>query len=65
MADIFRKTLKKRDNEAESGTPAPVVVDGPLNQHKKSMTQHEFGKADAEDPRKKNAAQKARLLEKR
>jgi hypothetical protein len=61
MGDIFRETLKRREEEAglrdvraEKKTPQAV-----------GMTQPQFSNAGKEDPRKKNLEQKRKLLAKK
>lgn len=65
MADIFRKTLKKRMDEIESTPPQkdlPVEKKAPS-----TMSQADFlyGKKKEEDPRKKNTSQRDALLKNR
>jgi hypothetical protein len=67
MPDLFRKTLKDRMKQADEVSSTPPQQDLPVQQKAPVMSQADFlyGKSGSEDPRKKNASQRDKLLSKR
>jgi hypothetical protein len=64
MMDIFRRATKKRDEEAEAGTPKPAVATA----SSPAMTQAEFtrkGPVETEEAKIKKAQKLAELLRNR